>query len=78
MQGARGSFDLILADPPYDMPHALEQTYHQACKPLLREGGKLVYELRASQPVDIPAGWIVVREKKYGKTKVFTLVQEKR
>ena len=79
MQGARGSFDLILADPPYDMPHALEQTVSAvAANSLLREGGKLVYELRASQPVDIPAGWSVAREKKYGKTKVFTLVQEKR
>ena len=62
--GYRGSFDLILADPPYDMPHALEQTVSAVtANSLLREGGKLVYELRASQPVDIPAGWIVAREK---------------
>jgi 16S rRNA (guanine966-N2)-methyltransferase len=79
MQGARGAFELILADPPYDMPNALEQTLSAvAMNSLLREGGKLVYESRASQQVEIPSGWNIEREKKYGKTKVLTLTQEKR
>ena len=67
-------FDLILADPPYDLADAMRETLEGiACHSVLTDGGKLVYELRSSGAVEIPAGWIVLRDRMYGKTRVLIL-----
>lgn len=67
-------FDLILADPPYDLPHAMRDTLEGiALHSVLTEDGTLVYELRSSDAVEIPEPWSVVRDKAYGKTRVVML-----
>ena len=67
-------FDLILADPPYDLPNAMLLTLEAIARhSVLTEGGTLVYELRSSGVVQLPEGWKVVRDKTYGKTRVMTL-----
>ena len=60
-------------------PEAFEQTLRGVAKSaLLREDGVLVYEVRAAHKVAVPSAWKVLREKRYGKTRVLTLQQEKR
>ena len=73
---ARGGerFDLILADPPYDLPDAMRLTLEAIERhSVLTEGGTLVYELRSSGVVQLPDGWKMVRDKTYGKTRVLIL-----
>jgi len=68
------SFDLILADPPYDLPDALRLTLEGiADHSVLTDGGTVVYELRSSGAVQVPETWSVVRDKTYGKTRVIML-----
>ncbi len=71
---AGGPFDLILADPPYDLPDAMQSTLAGiATHSVLTEAGTLVYELRSSEAVQVPADWNVLRDKVYGKTRVLML-----
>jgi 16S rRNA (guanine966-N2)-methyltransferase len=71
-EGAR--FDLILADPPYDLPDAMVLTLAGiADHSVLTEDGTVVYELRAKGAVEVPAGWTAIRDKKYGKARVLIL-----
>ena len=73
-----GPFDLILADPPYDLPDAPKRTLDGiASRSVLTDGGMVVYELRRKTPFDLPDGWEVVRDKRYGKTRVLMLKQKK-
>ena len=68
------SFDLILADPPYDLPNAFSDTLNGIAEhSVLTPDGILVYELRSRGPVEIPNTWNVLRDKKYGKTRVLIL-----
>ena len=69
-----GQFDLIFADPPYDLPDALSNTLEGiATHSVLTRDGILVYELRARGAVEISSEWKVLRDKKYGKTRVLIL-----
>lgn len=69
-----GQFDLILADPPYDLPNALEDTLAGIAQhSVLTEGGTLVYELRSKGAFELSDDWTLVRDKKYGKTRVLIL-----
>ena len=69
-------FDLILADPPYDLPDAPAQTLGGIAKhSVLTADGTLVYELRAKGAVDLSGGWSVRRDKTYGRTRVLILKQ---
>ena len=71
---AGGRFDLILADPPYDLPDALPQTLDGIARhSVLTEGGTLVYELRLKGDFEISKEWKILRDKKYGKTRVLIL-----
>jgi 16S rRNA (guanine966-N2)-methyltransferase len=71
---AEGGFDLILADPPYDLPNAMALTLAGiAAHSVLTEGGILVYELRSSGSIDVSDDWTVLRDKTYGKTRVLML-----
>lgn len=70
-------FDLILADPPYDLPDAMQLTLDGIVEhSVLTEGGTLVYELRSSDRSELPANWDVVRDKKYGAARVLILKQK--
>jgi 16S rRNA (guanine966-N2)-methyltransferase len=76
LERAGGPFDLILADPPYDLPDAMAQTLAGIVEhSVLTEGGVLVYELRSSDTVDVSGEWEIMREKVYGYTRVLMLKQ---
>ena len=73
-----GPFDLILADPPYDLPDALQQTLDGIARHcILTEGGTLVYELRLRGDFEVSKDWKILRDKKYGKTRVLILTLNK-
>ena len=67
-------FDLILADPPYDLPGVMEQTLGGIAQhSVLTDDGIVVYELRSSDTVVVSEAWKIVREKVYGQTRVVML-----
>ena len=69
-----GPFDLVLADPPYDLPDAMEQTLDGIARnSVLTDGGIVVYELRSSDTVALSKAWKIIREKVYGQTRVLML-----
>jgi len=69
-----GPFDLVLADPPYDLPDAMEQTLDGIVRnSVLTDGGIVVYELRSSDTVALSKAWKTIREKVYGQTRVLML-----
>lgn len=75
---ANGYFDLILADPPYDLPDALEQTLAGIAEhSVLTDDGILVYEMRSKGEPVVSGAWEIVRDKRYGKTRVLTLKLKK-
>ncbi|WP_029135389.1 RsmD family RNA methyltransferase [Nakamurella lactea] len=63
------SFDLVVADPPYDLPAAELHAVLAALGPLLAPGAEVVVErsARSGEP-DWPAPLIAVRAKRYGDT----------
>jgi 16S rRNA (guanine966-N2)-methyltransferase len=66
-----GCFDLIFADPPYDeadLPRLLE-----ALRPVLAPGGRLVFERRARGAYSLPPEWNLIKEKRYGGTRMLYL-----
>jgi 16S rRNA (guanine966-N2)-methyltransferase len=70
-------FDIILADPPYELPDAMEQTLSSILEhSVLTTDGTLVYELRASARFELPAGWCILRNKVFGAARVLILKQE--
>ncbi|MEI6891513.1 MAG: 16S rRNA (guanine(966)-N(2))-methyltransferase RsmD [Pontiella sp.] len=67
-------FDLILADPPYDLPDAMENTLAGiVAHSVLKTDGILVYEMRVKGDPVVSSAWKVMRDKKYGKTRVLIL-----
>ncbi|HEY5621271.1 MAG TPA: 16S rRNA (guanine(966)-N(2))-methyltransferase RsmD [Pontiella sp.] len=67
-------FDLILADPPYDLPHAMALTLDRIERhSVLTPDGILVYELRSKDAPEVSDAWQVLRDKRYGKTRVLML-----
>ena len=67
-------FDMILADPPYDREG--KKGWLGRLLPALEEGdmlaaeGLLVFEQSASENTPEPFGWSLLRDKKYGDTRV--------
>ena len=73
LKRAAGSFqfDLVFADPPYeeaDLPKLLE-----ALRGVLVPDGLLVFEMRARGAYSLPPEWILIKEKRYGGTRVLFL-----
>ncbi len=70
-----GAYDLVLADPPYDrdgdapdrLGLLLERLRDQQG---VKEGGFLVYEQSADEALVEKPGWMLVKEKKYGDTRL--------
>jgi 16S rRNA (guanine966-N2)-methyltransferase len=70
---ARGPYDLVLLDPPYDLAPSELATILEllAGGGWVREGGVVVVERAASAgPPPLPAGWSVTWERSYGGTLV--------
>lgn len=66
-----GPFDLVFADPPYDeadLPKLLE-----ALRGVLAPDGLLVFEMRAHGAYSLPLGWVLIKEKRYGGTRMLFL-----
>ena len=66
LRRAAGGFDLILCDPPYDLP---DRDWDRIAPPLaasLAEGGRLMLETAASHPLPIELS--LLRERRYGDT----------
>jgi 16S rRNA (guanine966-N2)-methyltransferase len=64
-------FDLIFADPPYeeaDLPKLLE-----AVRGVLAPDGILVFEMRARGAYSLPPDWNLIKEKRYGGTRMLFL-----
>ena len=66
-------FDVIYADPPY-----ASGLYPQICEAIaaggwLNEGGLLLLECASNQQPDLPGGWLVRKERRYGTSTVLML-----
>jgi 16S rRNA (guanine966-N2)-methyltransferase len=71
---AGAQFDLILADPPYDLPDAMANTLDGIVQhSVLKANGILVYEMRSKGDPLISSDWTIIRDKRYGKTRVLIL-----
>lgn len=70
-------FDLILADPPYDM-YCFEEIIDKIIKNnILSDEGIIVYELSSLQNVIIPDEIVIIKIKEFGKTKFYFLKYRK-
>jgi 16S rRNA (guanine966-N2)-methyltransferase len=73
LKRAVGPFDLIFADPPYDeadLPKLLE-----AVGGALAPDGLLVFEMRSRGPAAVSEGWKLLKEKKYGGTRILFIAR---
>jgi 16S rRNA (guanine966-N2)-methyltransferase len=70
--GAR--YTLVFVDPPYERYAGIEPALARLVAPLLAPLAVVVVETAASARITLP--WAVVREKRYGDTKVTFLVAE--
>jgi 16S rRNA (guanine966-N2)-methyltransferase len=71
--GGSFEFDLIFADPPYnevDVARLLE-----AVGSALAPDGLLVFEMQKRDSYTLPSGWVFLKEKAYGSTKIVFLEQ---
>ena len=73
----KDTFNLILADPPYDMTDAFEKTLSALSETaIFTKDGLLVYEMRKRQEWNLPSNWLLKRDKCYGKTRILILSRE--
>jgi 16S rRNA (guanine966-N2)-methyltransferase len=66
-----GPFDLVFADPPYeeaDLPKLLD-----LLRGVLATGGLAVFEMRSREPYTVPPEWTLIKEKRYGGTRMLFL-----
>jgi 16S rRNA (guanine966-N2)-methyltransferase len=74
----RGSFDVVLIDPPYDRG-AHEELALLMQRGLLAADGIAVVEHRTSEPLPLPASMKVIKRSKYGDTSLtFAAVRSER
>ncbi|WP_136083094.1 16S rRNA (guanine(966)-N(2))-methyltransferase RsmD [Pontiella desulfatans] len=74
LERAGGPYDLILADPPYDLPDAMANTLEGIARHSVLTGdGILVYEMRSKGDPVVSSHWNIVRDKRYGKTRVLIM-----
>lgn len=64
-------FDLIFADPPYDEADLTKLL--ELLPSVLAEGGLLVFEMRARGAYSLPPDWNLIKEKRYGGTRMLYL-----
>jgi len=64
-------FDLIFADPPYDEADLLKLL--EALRNVLAPDGLLVFEMRSREAYSVPPEWNLIKEKRYGGTRMLFL-----
>ncbi len=69
LRSARGPFDLVFLDPPYDLADADLSTTLALLVPLLSPGAEVVVERGSRSPEpSLPDGLVATRGKRYGDT----------
>ena len=80
LAGETGTYDLVLADPPYDQTRdgaLLQKTLRAlSARPMVRGGGVLVFEQGIAGAVAEYPGWRLVRNRTYGGTRVLIYVRD--
>lgn len=78
LSGARGPFDVVFIDPPYDVPDAELLAVLTALEPLLSDDAEVCVE-RSARSLDpsLPAGLTLVRRKAYGETAIHWLAPDR-
>lgn len=72
---ARAPYDVVYADPPYDMgsPWLTKALQGSRLSSILREDGVFVMETRASDvPPGETGGWTMIDQRQYGETALWT------
>ena len=64
-------FDLVFLDPPYKGDMLYKALV--LLKDMLLEGARIVCEMDDSLPCEIPEGYVLTKDKKYGRCRVFVL-----
>lgn len=67
---APGSFDVVLADPPYRLGLVRSTVERAAESGVVAPGGVLMIEHHRDEPVPVPEGWELLKQGKYGETRV--------
>ena len=73
LSACKQRYDLIFADPPYALGE--EKGYAQVLATLaergvIRPGGLFIAEMTAVQKAEETPGWVLVRDRTYGKTRI--------
>lgn len=66
---SRGRFDLVFVDAPYRLADRIGPELDKLLPPLLAEGGRVIAESAARNPLDLPS-LERIRERRYGATTV--------
>ena len=79
LRHARGEFDVIFADPPYELTPNGESfsdllLNHRAILRLLAADGVFVLEKQPGELLSVSAKWTLLRSRKYGATEVLFLM----
>ena len=68
------TYDFIFADPPYFLEGAFISTLSAIDKSSsLNENGCVIFELSYRENITLPDMWKIIKEKRYGKTKILML-----
>lgn len=73
LSGQRESFDLIFLDPPYAGGYLEPALLKIREKRLLAQNGLVVCELDSAENPDCPEGYVLIRNKKYGKARILLM-----
>lgn len=73
LSGQRESFDLIFLDPPYAGGYLEPALLKIREKRLLAQNGLVVCELDSAENPDCPEGYVIIRNKKYGKARILLM-----
>jgi len=68
LAAAEGSFDLVLADPPYDSASRIAGPLAERLPGVLAEGGRIVTESDKRIPLELP--FRLLRERTYGDIRI--------
>ncbi len=77
LKNEQQNYDLIFADPPYDVNFFEEIIQHILRNKILRDNGIIVYELSSMQSIIIPNQIEIIKIKELGKSKFYFLKHRK-